>query len=693
MIAMAALIGIAAGHAVDRRPAINVAWEWGGIALAYVLVRCLPRTRGESMALIGVLLATSVAVSTYGIFQAAIEFPEMQQKYRTNAAYRARAQQIAGVRPGTPALAAFENRLLGSNEPYSTFGLPNSLAGFLVGPLVVMLATGWQTLTRRGNSAGSRWVALMLGAVPMFLVLVCLTMTKSRSAYIGLAVAVLVLAWRERKIVSRRTLILGGVAGLLVIAGLVVVGMKMGRLDPLVLTQSGKSFQYRQQYWIGAWRAINESRARFWWGYGPANFSAAYVKHKLPEASEEISDPHNLLLEVWAAGGAIAAFALSAAVILSLWNTLGPGTNTQDPEEPVLDPVVDPRQPGAPPRNAGWLIFAGSLGWIVVLIVGDLNLFAEGYAFSRWLILGAAWAFSVLCGMAIWKRNELSSAMLGAAAVAVFINLTAAGGIGIPTVALTLWTLVAVGLNLRSDRSCGRLRLVGGRLAAFATAGVWVALLGTFLGAVNPYWKCEAAMNEAAIALEARPPAFDRAEKAYDRAKSADIFSARPWLASASLDFEVWQFRGAKPSDLHWKKIPIEMLKAVSPPRTPLSWARHHERARMTSLLLRQLGGQISPKEALPLRGDWVQSCRTASRLYPTNASLHAWLAEASAEIGMIHDALTEGREALRLDALTPHADKKLDPDLRLWLQNNLPKWEGAAATAPDFSKVSPGSK
>ena len=37
-------------------------------------------------------------------------------------------------------MRAFADRLLGSNEVFATFGLGNSLAGFLVGPLVLALA-------------------------------------------------------------------------------------------------------------------------------------------------------------------------------------------------------------------------------------------------------------------------------------------------------------------------------------------------------------------------------------------------------------------------------------------------------------------------------------------------------------------------------------------------------------------------
>ncbi len=86
----------------------------------------------------------------------------------------------------------------------------------------------------------------------------------------------------------------------------------------------------------------------------------------------------------------------------------------------------------------------------------------------------------------------------------------------------------------------------------------------------------------------------------------------------------------------------------------------------------------------MTFRANIVEATRRASRLYPSNATLHARLAEASAEIHMFHDAVKEAREALRLDALTPHLDKKLDPALKKSLQEQLPAWEKAAeGTAP----------
>ena len=86
-------------------------------------------------------------------------------------------------------------------------------------------------------------------------------------------------------------------------------------------------------------------------GHGPGNFSGPYVRHKLARSSEEIIDPHNLVLEVWAASGVVAALALVAALGLALRETLGP---SRAPEEsPAPERRKGRRSPAAPEIGTG----------------------------------------------------------------------------------------------------------------------------------------------------------------------------------------------------------------------------------------------------------------------------------------------------------------------------------------------------
>jgi O-antigen ligase len=711
VVLLTVLVASSAAHALDRRPAINLAWEWVGLGLMYVLLRNLPRTRAESGVLAGVIVATAFAVSVYGLYQVRFELPLIQEAYRRN------PQQILAklnIEPGTASQKVFENRLMASNEPWSTFALANSLAGFVAGPLVVAIGMGLLSLVRRDGEE-PRWGALLMAAPVILVLLFCLLLTKSRSAYLGTIVGVGLLAWHARREFKARLLVLAALTASVVIVGLVVGGLKTGGLDSAVLTQSAKSLGYRWQYWRGTWGMITEGQATmrgalsaptFWAGVGPGNFGAQYVKYKPPESSEEILDPHDLFLDVWATAGVWGFVALLGALVCGLWSALGlprkaverQGTGRRPPSETrparPLSAAAGSEfgslddEPGVPPNRVSWLAWsAGIGGWVIVVALGRLNPF-QGELFFRWLILGASWLIAVFLGAPLWRRQPLPAFALGAGALAIVLNLLAAGGIGIPTVALGLWSLVALGLNARDDRPCGRLREYQTRLPGFALAVGWSAVVGTFAGLVFPFWAAEAALSDAESALARRPADVELADDAYQRAIAADRYFARPWHEIALLHFRVWQERGSRVKDegSRWDRDTIVYLyrMAATPPRSYDAWSLHSERARVIQLMLNQIGSRLKPIELIAEQSKVVEATRTAARQYPTNADLRARLADASAQISMYGDAVKEANEALRLDGLlAAHPDKQLPAATRERLQAFIPKWSEAAANMP----------
>src|SRR6185312_5386766 len=81
VVALMLLVGMSTAQAVNRRAAINLAWEQAAVGFAYLLIRNLPRTREESSALAGVIVATAVAVAAYGLYQVGVELPRDQARY------------------------------------------------------------------------------------------------------------------------------------------------------------------------------------------------------------------------------------------------------------------------------------------------------------------------------------------------------------------------------------------------------------------------------------------------------------------------------------------------------------------------------------------------------------------------------------------------------------------------------------
>jgi O-antigen ligase/tetratricopeptide (TPR) repeat protein len=702
VLALMVLVASSASHAADRRPAITMAWEWGSLGLLYFLIRNLPRSRGESAALLGAVVATAVALAAYGLYQIPVEFAQLRDTFTRSPE---RVLLRLGIEPGSPSAEALKKRLMDSNEPFSTFALANSLAGFLVGPMALMFAVALENLKREGR--GSRLVAFAMATLPALIVLTCLVLTKSRSAYVGLFVALLVLAWRARRGVSARALALSGIGLAAVLGVLIVGGLATKQLDPEVITQSSKSLRFRREYWVATWGVITDapspyastglsalpggpdeevdtgSPRTFWWGVGPGNFATPYLRHKLPEASEEIQDPHNMVLEVWATAGVLAMLALLAALGIGLREMLGPA------REAVPDGLDE--SPGrskvdqAARSRSGWLVLMAGLGWLAVWALGKLNPMVQGDLFARWLILGLAWASAVVLGAPLWGRRPIPAAGLGVAVLALSINLLAAGGIGIPSVAMSLWVLLAIGLNLREDRPCGRLRQAGGLGPAVVLACVWAGLAGTFYGAVMPFWKSEAERAVGDAAMAARPPAFEVARKAYMQAIEDDHYNIRPWISLADLEYAHWRSpEMANRKEPRWEKALLALDGALDPKwRSPNNLALRRRYAAYARAILREMPADAKPFELLSLKTKIVRTYRRASAIYPTNATLRAELAQASAEIGMYNDAVREGNQALLLDGLTPHLDKKLSDGLRAQLKAQIPTWEEKAKEPP----------
>ncbi len=350
-----------------------------------------------------------------------------------------------------------------------------------------------------------------------------------------------------------RVLLAIGLSGALVVAALVFAGLATRRLDPLVLTQSMKSLRYRGEYWQGAWGVITEgapsfaealTRPTFWWGVGPGNFAGPYLKHMLATASEEIVDPHNLLLEVWATAGVFALLCLLAAVAWAFWNFFGPASpaiaartevdrlsrrerrraraGRRDGFAAAPHDDLDDR----PPARTGWLMLSAGAGWALVVVFGWLDPF-QADLFPRWLILGAAWLTAALLCMPLWNRLPIPALALAAGAITLLVTLLASGGIGIPTVALGLWSIIALGQNLRDDRECSSLREYESRMPSLGMAVAWSAAFGTFIGLVTPFWQCEAAVARGEAAMRLIPPNYEAAHDVLPDARSPQTATAR----------------------------------------------------------------------------------------------------------------------------------------------------------------------
>ena len=205
-------------------------------------------------------------------------------------------------------------------------------------------------------------------------------------------------------------------------------------------------------------------------GCGPGNFQDAYTAYKLPEASEEVADPHNFLLEVWATAGTPAMLALVALLASFAWSDADcPYFCGYRPVCPAQNGTgafapVDKAAPATAPGRClpvSWLDSCWPCRW------GRSPPPRPPWPPRCW---GCRWPASACC---CWRRGSATRLRLcppaawPAIGVAVMlVNLSAAGGIGQPGVAGSFWLLLALGAWTARGRARCRGRAAWSMLAA-----------------------------------------------------------------------------------------------------------------------------------------------------------------------------------------------------------------------------------
>lgn len=619
----------AASHAAPR-PAINMTWEWIAFGLSFFMLRQLVVRRSETRALVAVMIALGVALASYGLYQRFYEMPATEAQYKRNPDQALREAGLS-LEAGSAERMVFEKRLE-SREPIASFALTNSLAGYLAPWLAVLVGIGLSALWRRRGAAdtsrpAATWplaAAVVLAALIMGM---CLLLTKSRSAYaataMGIVLALVVSRARALRIGWKLPAIAAGL-----VAGLIAAGWAAGGLDREVLSEAGKSLGYRVQYWRSTMAMIGDHP---WLGVGPGQFQGHYTAYKLPEASEEIADPHNFLLDIWVTAGTpgLAILVVLLGLFVSAcWRHGGQAASDDDWNRGT--------------RDAAMLILGGGLaGFLLSIPVGLLSAAPPGPAV---VVLGLPLAALTLAAFVPWVRTGRLPVLLPAVGVAtLLVNLLAAGGIGFPGVAGTLWLLLAVGLT---EVGAGRIREAKPAIALASLAGAVGLLLACYFTGYGPVMDSQTALRAAA-----REPG--RAVEHLADAVKSDPWAAEPWRQLAATMFQVWSDERSPDALDAFRKA--AGMATVRDPYSASTFFQVGEWYR---------GAYETSPDAALLSGA-IQSYRRAVELYPTSASHRGRLALALDAAGDRAGFQAEAGEAFRLDRLTSHEDKKLRPELR----------------------------
>ncbi len=631
-----AVTAIAAMQSGSPRPAMNVLADWVAMGLVFLLARQILETERDVRAMIVVMIGLSCGMSAVAVHQYFVTIPADVAAYdaakgSVEALYDATGQWLE---PGSSERMRFEARL-DSRLPAATFALSNSLAGFLV-PWLVMLIGIVFDLRRR--------TLVIISLVVATLMMVCIWFTGSRTAGVAVIAGLVLLAVdRASNLKSSRKSWTVAIAGLVVIAAAAAAILAGTPIGERVASAAWRSVAFRVEYWQATLAMISDFPLL---GCGPGQFQDTYTAYKLIGAAEEIQDPHNWLLEVWATSGAPAAILFVAMIGAVAARTLRTHHATQATSTADSSSAPDAAVFG----GIGGVVFGTALAWLTGFPIARMHLlFFVAAIVGVWFLLGG------------WRRDGRRLLRLPLiAALALLVNLLAAGGIGFPAVADSLWLLLAMQLNALGAPADGS------RSVAAPKSVRWLAGLAL------------AAILATAIRLEYIPVMGNRLQLATaDAARAAGqagpyrealeaALAADPWSTTAATQLAAQRFADYQslPTATQIRSLAEADARARElAPRRSGVWAQS---ADFAAAIFRDTQDVEYRKAA---EGYYAR----ALALYPTNADLQAEVAKFWQSLDDVQRAREAATEALRLDDATRdagHRDRVLGDTLRQELES-----------------------
>ena len=491
-----------------------------------------------------------------------------------------------------------------------------------------------------GSGRLRRWGPLLFVAAVYGVLGLCLVMTKSRTALLGVLVAAGLYwfvqrtgKWFRKGAIAAITVILAGMA-------LATLALLTGIIDQQVLSEAPKSLKYRLEYWAATSRMILD---HIWLGCGPGNFRANYLHHKLAGASEEILDPHNLLLDVWANAGIVAWAGLVALLIWGVrtgWRAVVGESSAGIANRPL--PLLR--------WSEGVQCALAGPALVILQQVG----FGAGADERMWVFLMAC---PFLGGWLTATSTGMRQAPIWAAWIALSVHLCGAGGIAMPAI-FQVWSLLLAGLVTPPQRLLAepletsempRAPWLALPISAVIAAGCLTLGVICVRTSLLPNALCRA---EISLALDtmATTGRTDRAAQQLIAATEIDPLNPEPWGL-------LMQLRARQSAGEVTESVVEAGAEAIQRnPENPLTYE-----------LLGDLWAGVDPATEKS-RTAAIQWYRDAALRYPNSARIRASLALALHAAGHAREAVKEAARALKLDDLNQaagHADKVYSPERR----------------------------
>ncbi|MCO6438241.1 MAG: O-antigen ligase family protein [Phycisphaerae bacterium] len=330
LCAFAALISCV--FAGQKRLAINGAIDWLCLPILALTLADLLRRDGQRRLLLAAILGAAATQVATGVEQ----YRGFEDTWAQYQQHKAEFWAAQGIQPGDGRIELFERRA-NSREIQASFPHSNVAASYF---LLCVFAAAGAALDRWRVAVASRaapQLLLALGSTALAAALVgTLAFTGSLGAMLagvaGLALWIVVIALRSWIARHRRlALRIGWGVALAAAVAFISWGLIRQSFPSMSLT-------FRWQYWTAAARMIADHPLT---GVGRENFGRHYLQYKSIASPEEVSNPHNFLVQFAADWGLLG---LAGAIVL-----LVAGVNAVT--RPRANPPPSPEANDADPRD------------------------------------------------------------------------------------------------------------------------------------------------------------------------------------------------------------------------------------------------------------------------------------------------------------------------------------------------------
>jgi hypothetical protein len=640
---------LSTGWSVDRfAAAVTSAHFFAAAALLWAmsqLVREPGQFRVVSALAFGMLLVLTVQSALYRF----MDVPENIAYWQQN---KTEILKEHNWEADSFAARQFEHKLT-SGELVGFFNSANTLAA--AGVLLFFSCAGIG-LQKLYDGEPRKWLALPAAAtLALVWILLCArSKTSAATPFLGAGIIGLFYLFHRRVTPQNFTryfwLTSGGVAVLiLAVAG---HGWYHRGLFP---GHFSNSLDFRWKYWVAS-AAIFISHPAI--GIGWSNFGDYYLAHRLPEAAEEIKDPHNFLVRIFVELGIVGGFLCIGWLLRTAWEI----TRPQAPSHFQPNYQTESKDPLSI-RVIPMIVILGMVFSIIAstdfsLSVGDLiTLLLKPLLYLLALLLGTMSA--AMLSQHSWSLDSRRAPLIFAGTItglALFLihNLIDFSIFEVGPMFLFM-ALLGSSQGIRSSDDQPPIpRPLTTAAAALASVALWFSAAAFF---VAPILLAEQSATEASELIRTAP--ISQESDAYSHFhQAANALAAAARLVPYNSDYP---FRQAelclRMNDIPQAQSLITQARQINP--------------RLIDSYLLDANLQLSlPAPNLQLvQTDFDQILQ----LNPNDVSLHLQYAKALEHLGLTNQARVQYSQALKANAaLPPDEPKRLPPDQVAQVQAKL---------------------